>query len=413
MALGDLFLVSFIPVLKILLVCFVGFLLALDRVNILGVDARKYLNIIVFYVFSPALIGVNLAKTITYDSMIALWFMPVNVLIIFIIGSAFGWIINKVIGVPSKLRGLIVSCCSAGNLGNLLIIMVPTICKEKGSPFGAPDVCYTYGMGYASLSMALGSVYIWLYVYNIMRIYACEKTIGDEVTESLVETSKPHLLSCKEPLLSLQNIYISKEFGKELDVPPGSPDKISKVSMFVKFKQNLKILDEKVNFQKLFAPSTIAAIIAFIVGVVPQIRSLLFGDTAPLHVIVDSTSLLSDGAVPLLTLILGGNLVKGLKGSGIKISVIILIIVSRYILLPMCGILIIKSAIRFGLIHPDPLYQFVLLLQYTFPPAMNIGVISQLFGQGESECSLIMLWTYILAPVSLIIWSTTFTWMVT
>ena len=36
----------------------------------------------------------------------------------------------------------------------MLLIIVPALCKEKGSPFGDPDVCHTYGLAYASLSMA-------------------------------------------------------------------------------------------------------------------------------------------------------------------------------------------------------------------------------------------------------------------
>ncbi|KNA10002.1 hypothetical protein SOVF_148290 [Spinacia oleracea] len=48
------------------------------------------------------------------------------------------------------------------------------MCKEKGSPFGAADVCERYGLAYASLSMAIGSVYFWLYAYNIVRISSKE-----------------------------------------------------------------------------------------------------------------------------------------------------------------------------------------------------------------------------------------------
>jgi len=40
------------------------------------------------------------------------------------------------------------------------------------------------------------------------------------------------------------------------------------------------------------------------------------------------------------------------------------------------------------------------------------GVITQLFGTGESECSVILLWTYSLASVSLTVWSTFFMWLV-
>ncbi|XP_025629001.1 protein PIN-LIKES 4 isoform X2 [Arachis hypogaea] len=79
--------------------------------------------------------------------------MPVNILITFIIGSILGWILVVIITrAPKNLEGLIISVCSAGNLP---IIIIPAICKDKGSPFGDPDVCYKYGMLYASLSMAV------------------------------------------------------------------------------------------------------------------------------------------------------------------------------------------------------------------------------------------------------------------
>jgi hypothetical protein len=42
-----------------------------------------------------------------------------------------------------------------GNLGNIFLIIIPALCKEKGSPFGAPDVCQTYGLAYSSLSLAV------------------------------------------------------------------------------------------------------------------------------------------------------------------------------------------------------------------------------------------------------------------
>lgn len=44
MALLDLFTASSIPVVKVLLVTALGSYLALDRVNILGDEARKHLN---------------------------------------------------------------------------------------------------------------------------------------------------------------------------------------------------------------------------------------------------------------------------------------------------------------------------------------------------------------------------------
>jgi hypothetical protein len=40
------------------------------------------------------------------------------------------------------------------------------------------------------------------------------------------------------------------------------------------------------------------------------------------------------------------------------------------------------------------------------------GTIAQLFGAGEGECSVIMLWTYALASIAVTLWSTYFMWLV-
>ncbi|MFS8009882.1 putative membrane transport protein [Helianthus anomalus] len=81
-------------------------------------------------------------------------------------------------------------------------------------------------------------------------------------------------------------------------------------------------------------------------------------------------------------------------------------------LVAIFGILVVKGAIYFSLAHVDPLYLFVLILHYALPPARNIGSITQLFGAGETECSVIMLWTYGLASFSLTFRSMFFMWFV-
>lgn len=75
-----------------------------------------------------------------------------------------------------------------------------------------------------------------------------------------------------------------------------------------------------------------------------------------------------------MILIMGGNLQRGFKGSGIQPLIVFAILAVLYIFLPLLGIVIVKRAILFGPVHSDPLYQFMLLLQFTLPPAMNIGI---------------------------------------
>ncbi|CAK9147671.1 unnamed protein product, partial [Ilex paraguariensis] len=42
------------------------------------------------------------------------WYMPFNVLLTFIIGSALGWILVKITRAPQHLKGLVLGSCAAG-----------------------------------------------------------------------------------------------------------------------------------------------------------------------------------------------------------------------------------------------------------------------------------------------------------
>ncbi|KAL1540659.1 protein PIN-LIKES 3-like isoform X1 [Salvia divinorum] len=413
MALLDLFAASSVPVVKVLLVTALGSYLAVDRVNILGDDARKHLNNITFFVFNPALVYSNLASTLTFESMVELWFMPFNIIFTFIFGSALGWVVIQFTRPPSHLHGLVIGCCAAGNLGNLLLIIIPAVCKESGSPFGDSDVCVKYGMAYASLSMAIGAIYLWSYVYNIVRVSSSRSSREVEIIDSPTHKSSREgspsssEKSLTDPLLSSSVLIETEDHEKGLGL-----ESKPKVSVADTIKQRLGSVFSKMNLKKILAPSTTGAFVGFVVGLVPQLRGLLIGDEAPFHVLQDTALLIGDGAIPAVTLVMGGNLLRGLRGSGIQKSVIFGVLAVRYLALPLLGIAVVKGAIRLGLVHDNPLYEFVLLLQFAVPPAMNIGTITQLFGAGEMECSVIMLWCYSLASVALTIWSTFFLWLV-
>lgn len=399
----DLFVAALMPVLKVLLITGLGLFLALDRIDLLGANARHYMNNLVFYLFGPALVVSQLGETITFQSLNTLWFMPVNILLTFMIGSILAWILIKITKTPPHLQGLVIGCCSAGNLGNLLLIIVPAVCMESNSPFGDSTICSTNGTTYASLSMAVGAIYIWTYVYIIMRIYS-DKSAEDTDTYQPISDSE----SYKALLLSRKNSG-SSGCSKEDELPLTISGE--KLTVMEKIFQSVKKFTAKINLKMVFAPATIAAICGFITGTVSPIRILMIGDSAPLRVIDSSASLLGEATIPCMTLIVGSNLLRGLRKSGVSVSVIAGIVAVRNIFLPIIGIGIVKAAHHLGMVESDSLYQFILLLQYALPPAMTVGVIAQLFKAGEGECSVIMLWSYALSALSLTLWSTFYMWL--
>lgn len=155
----SLLVVASMPIVQVLLIGVIGAFLASGYSKVFTASARRDMNKVVFTVFTPSLIFANLAKTVTLSDVISWWFMPVNIAITFLVGSALGWLACKILKPPQHFRGLIMAFCSAGNLGNLLLIVVPAVCDEDGNPFGNDrSQCRSRGLSYSSLSMAVSRI---------------------------------------------------------------------------------------------------------------------------------------------------------------------------------------------------------------------------------------------------------------
>jgi len=416
--------VASMPVVKILLISGLGAVLSTQYAGVLTEESRKSLNKVIFVVFTPALMFANLAQSVTFEDLISWWSMPFNVFLTFFFGAILGWIIVKITKPPEYLNGIVVANCCAGNMGNLLIIVVPALCQERGSPFGEPSVCKVNGTAYASFSMALGSIFIWTYAYNLIRSASQiheKKELENGIHEKIPNIDYSNAGETSKLLTTIQIIpevpssggdYPSDEqkasgmvvFNSSSESPSCFQASLRKVKHYMSETANL-ILEE------LKTPPTIGVIAGFTVGAIPQAKALLVGVSSPLRVIQDSISLLGDGTIPGIILVMGGNLVKGLRSSKLRPVIIVSVLCVKLVLLPLIGIFVVKGASNLGLLPEDPLYQFVLMIQYTVPPAMNIGTMAQLFNVGEQECSVLFLWTYLLAAFAITFWSTVYMWI--
>ncbi|XP_061346097.1 protein PIN-LIKES 7-like isoform X2 [Gastrolobium bilobum] len=365
---------------------------------------------VVFLVFTPSLVFASFAKSVSLEDMISWWFMPVNVGLTFLIGGILGWILVKLLKPNLKVEGLIIAACSSGNMGNLPLVIIPAICDEKGGPFGARDVCHNNAFSYASFSMALGGIFIWTYTYQIMRsssmrFKALEANKDlDPTAETLLPKEKENENTVSE--LPPSNYIGDTEYQIIVDQDQSSVSKKGKESYWHRM---VEVLSELLT--ELMSPPALASFFGFLFGAVAWLRNLIIGDNAPLRVIQDSLQLLGNGTIPCITLLLGGNLTQGLKSSTVKPLTLICIIIARLFLLPVIGLFIVKAAANLGLLPVDPLFQYVLVMQYAMPPAMNISTMAQLFDVGNEECSVILLWTYGAAAIALTAWSTFLLWV--
>ncbi|XP_022158264.1 protein PIN-LIKES 7-like isoform X2 [Momordica charantia] len=402
MGLLSLLEVALMPNLQVLLICLLGAFLATDYCNILPAHARNSLNKIVFTVFTPCLMFANLAKTVTFQDIISWWFMPLNIGLTFLLGGILGWIAVKILKPKPYLEGLIIGTSSAGNLGNLLLIIIPAICAEEGSPFGDRETCSSLGLSYASFSAALGGFYLWTSTFHLVKTSSLrlkELEASEELLKAPNQASNAALHT---------HLLHNQHNGEEIESqqPVAILQKQEPASLWAKILQLFHVIIEE-----LMAPPSLGAIVGFIFGSVTWLRHLIVGSQAPFRVIQDAIQLLGDGTIPCTTLILGGNLTQGLRSSKVKASTIVGVIAVRYFALPGIGVFVVKGANALGFLSPDPLYQFLLMIQYTTPPAMAISTMTQLFGVGQEECSVILLWTYLAAALALAVWSAVFMWI--
>ncbi|KAK8935111.1 hypothetical protein KSP39_PZI012892 [Platanthera zijinensis] len=237
------------PVLQLLLIGFLGAFLAYKFSTVFSDNVRRNMNK-VNTPFNNRKSGKHFSFFYALTIYIRRWYMPVNIGITFLIGGILGWIAVKILRPARHLEGLIIANCSAGNLGNLMLMIVPAVCDQPGNPFGDQSTCRARGLSYVSTSMAV--------------------------------------------------------------------------------------------------------LAGFAVGAVPWLKSLIIGSRAPLRVIQDSLETLGNGTLPCTTLILGGNLTRGISFS---------------------------------------------------------GVMAQLFGVGQEESSVIFLWMYLLSAFALTAWSTVFLYL--
>lgn len=387
------------PILQVLILCVLGAFMATDYFKLFPTHVRKSLNRIVFAVFTPALVFSSLAKTVRLQDLISWWFMPVNIGITFLLGGTLGWIAVKILKPQPYLQYLVIAMCASGNLGNIMVILIPAMCEEEGNPFGDKATCRSVGLSYASLSMALGCLYMWTYTYHLIQSSSAIYRATLPAAPVPPKEANKDLEASSETTLLLH--------GSD-GLADNTTDKHTTPSVAA---WNQLIGVSRQILEELKAPPVVAAFVGFVFGAVSWLRNLVIGEGAPLKVVNDSITVIGEATIPCINLILGGNLTQGFKKSKVEPKLAIAVIVVRYMILPGLGIGVVKAAAYLGLLPSDPLFHFVLMVQYTLPPAMNIGTMTQLVDVAQEECSVLFLWTYIAAAFALTAWSTVFMWI--
>lgn len=417
---------SVVPLLKLLCLSSIGLVLAHPKINLISKETFKLLSKLVFALFLPCLIFTELGKSVTLKNMREWWFIPVNVMLSTAIGCILGYLVALICRPPPQYFRFTVVMTGFGNTGNLPLAIIGSICHSSNQPFG--NYCNTTGVAYVSFAQWVAVILVYTFVYHMLEppeeFYEIVPEDPENEREPIGDASRPLLFEaewpgmhhketehCKTPFIAriFRSVSGSIEPNlSELDRHAegnieggGSPTSVRCLNE-PKVVRKIRIVAERTPIQHILQPPTIASLLAIMVGMVPQLRSLLFDEDAPLSFFTDSLEIVAAATVPSVMLVLGGMLAEGPDKSELGMRTTIGIIFTRLLLLPIVGIGVVALAGKLDIIvSGDKMFVFVLLLQYTTPSAILLGAIASLRGYGTKETSALLFWQHIFAVVTL------------
>eukprot|EP01018_Ginkgo_biloba_P015365 Gb_24378 [translate_table: standard] len=323
-----------------------------------------------------------------------MWFIPMNVVIAAISGSLIGFIVALVIRPPPEFFKFTIIQIGIGNIGNVPLVLIAAVCRDKANPFGDSQTCNEVGSAYISFGQWVGAVILYTYVFYMLSPPQNSAKENPVSPDMVVKTSIENPENAMVPLLAREE--------RSIDCHPTSTDWCIKTR---KLGAYLSSLVERLKIKQILQPPILASILAMVIGAVPILKRLIFSDDAPFFFVTDSCIILGEAMIPCILLALGGNLVGGPGSSKLGMRTTIAILFSRLFLVPPVGLGIVTSADKLGFLPPnDKMFRFVLLLQHTMPTSILAGAVANLRGFAEKEASAILFWIHICAIFSMAMW---------
>ncbi|KAI4353595.1 hypothetical protein L6164_002532 [Bauhinia variegata] len=381
--------IAVLPIAKVFTMCFLGFLMASKCVNILPAGGRKLLNALVFSLLLPCLIFSQLGQAVTLEKMIQWWFIPANIVLASITGSLIGFVVASVVRPPYPFFKFTIVQIAIGNIGNVPLVLIAALCRDKSNPFGDSLKCSTDGTAYISFGQWVGAIILYTYVFNMLAPPPEGNFDIDYESLPLKITAKGDGSAEQVPLLD-QNEEVTSTVSND--------SKKGKIKAFFTF------LYDKLKLEQILQPPIIASIMAMVIGAVPFLKGLIFTSDAPLFFFTDSCMILGEAMIPCILLALGGNLIDGPGSSKLGFRTTAAIIFARLVLVPSAGLAIVTLADKLGFLPPnDKMFRFVLLLQHTMPTSVLSGAVANLRGCGR-DAAAVLFWVHIFAIFSMAGW---------
>ncbi|KAL0722811.1 hypothetical protein Bca4012_037410 [Brassica carinata] len=335
--------IAVMPIAKVFTMCFLGLLMASKYVNILPPSGRKLLNGL------QCLFSLSLNKCVSCSSW---WFIPVNVVLGTISGSLIGFLVATIIRPPYPYFKFTIIQIGVGNIGNVPLVLLAALCRDKSNPFGDSEKCSIDGTAYISFGQWVGAIILYTYVYQMF-------------------TPPPEGFDGEEENIPLKNVPLDAA---------AAPEQVPLLTH--NYPKDIPYAQAPLPVQRAEPRGRVDSKIT-------QIFVYLYD---------------KDAMIPCILLALGGNLINGPGSSRLGFKTTAAIIVGRLVLVPPAGLGIVTLADKLGFLPADDkMFKFVLLLQHTMPTSVLSGAVANLRGCGR-ESAAVLFWVHIFAIFSMAGW---------
>lgn len=324
---------------KLLATCGIG--IYAGKVKILDQTALSILSKLIFTIFQPCLLFVNVASTVAQlaaksggsQSSAAIYLLPFAAGFQIVVGYIVGRIVAMITNggkIEDENAKQLLACTTFGNSGPLPLVFTDGLFRSHPDPTLLPK-----SVAYVSLYLLGWSPLFWI--------------IG------------PAIL-------------------KENDTSGKVEDKAAKM---------------KELFSRIFSPPVVGSIFGMIVGFVPFLKNIFISSDGLLNPIFEAMRTLGAAYLPAVLLVLAGSLSQNSSSQSNEtsqksvdpkfVTKIASIYLARFLLMPVVGFAMFNLSAKFipgarDFFLKDPLLLLVLLLETCMPSAQNTTVILQLQG---------------------------------
>jgi predicted permease len=441
---------------------------ALAARSVLDARGAGTLAALSFNLFTPALTFSTLAASITLESIQHLWPLLANMAVSCSLGVGAGFAAARALKVPPELRAVVACAIAFGNVGNMPLVLVNSICGDPASLVAralGPD-CERLGVSYTAIDIAAATLFQFTLAIYLLRPAGASavsassgalRSAGDLELPPAVEAGAEMELPPLDKSLTLSDLLALRDSGSTGSTPrgQGSPAAAARPSpppppgaLALEMQPAGPRADEgapllgggpraraaaaaaaaaaghstsappwwrraarriaNADWAALLPPPALACLAGLAVGCTPPVRALLYGPNPPLRVVASAIDQLAAGLIPAAIPLLGAVLynARGAGGSRLPGRVIVGAVVARLVLLGGALTALAYAAFAAGIFRPpDPMFTLSLLLSNVTPTAINMLTLCVISGRGAGEMSRLLLAQYGASLVALPLWT--------